>query len=105
MKKCLVATLMLLCLSVSGFHRASADEVTTWNETATRVGTVTNPIQQSRLFAMTHAAIHDALNAISRRYHPYALDIEVVPEASPEAAVAAAAHAVLVDQSRVRQQL
>lgn len=98
MRKFVVATLMLLCLSAGGFHHASADEVIKWNETATVAGTVTNPIQQSRIFAMTHAAIHDALNAINRRYHPYALDIRVTSEASPEAAVAAAAHAVLVDQ-------
>jgi hypothetical protein len=98
MKKYIVTTFMLLCLTAGGFHRASADEVTKWNETATLAGTVTNPIQQSRIFAMTHAAIHDALNAINRRYHPYALDIQVAPEASPEAAVATAAHAVLVDQ-------
>jgi hypothetical protein len=89
---------MLLCLSAGGFQHISADEVTKWNAIATVTGTVTNPIQQSRIFAMTHAAIHDALNAISRRYHPYAFDIQVTPEASPEAAVAAVAHAVLVNQ-------
>jgi hypothetical protein len=89
---------MLLCLTAGGFQRASADEVTKWNEIATLAATVTNPLQQSRLLAMTHAAVHDALNAISRRYRPYALDIQVTAEASPEAAVATAAHAVLVAQ-------
>jgi hypothetical protein len=98
MRKCIVATFMLLCLTADGSHHVNADEVTKWNETATLVGTVTNPIQQSRIFAVTHAAIHDALNAINRRYHPYAFDIQVAPEASPEAAVAAAAHSVLVNQ-------
>jgi hypothetical protein len=47
---------------------------------------------------MTHAAIHDALNAIDRRYKPYALDRRAEPGASPDAAVAAAAHDVLVAQ-------
>lgn len=47
---------------------------------------------------MTHAAIHDALNAIDRRYRPYALNTPVTQGASPEAAVATAAHHVLVNQ-------
>ena len=55
---------------------------------------------------MTHAAIHDALNAIDRRYRPYALDVHADPNASPEAAVAAAAHDVLVHElPTIRQPL
>jgi hypothetical protein len=98
MKTHVRGVLILSLLMVLGRSPVWADEVTKWNETATLAATVTNPLHQSRLFAMTHAAIHDALNAISRRYHPYALDIQVTPEASLEAAVATAAHAVLVDQ-------
>ena len=45
---------------------------------------------------MMHVAIHDALNAIDRRYQPYAYDGAGAPGASPEAAVAAAARDVLV---------
>src|SRR5262249_48866847 len=55
-------------------------------------------IQGSRILAMTHAAIHDAVNAIDRRYKPYAMDRLAEPGASPEAAVAAGAHDVLVAQ-------
>ena len=33
-----------------------------------------NPLHESRMYAMTHVAIHDALNAIDRRSRPYALD-------------------------------
>jgi hypothetical protein len=47
---------------------------------------------------MAHAAIHDALNAIERRYSPYALDTFTDQGASPEAAVATAAYTVLVEQ-------
>jgi hypothetical protein len=47
---------------------------------------------------MTHAAMHDALNAIERRSEPYALRIRQTPGASPEAAVATAAYLVLSDQ-------
>ena len=45
---------------------------------------------------MMHLAIHDALNAIDRRFRPYALDMQAPPGASRDAAVATAAHDVLV---------
>jgi hypothetical protein len=44
---------------------------------------------------MMHVAIHDALNAIDRRFRPYTYDMRE-PGASPDAAVAAAARDVLV---------
>jgi hypothetical protein len=43
-----------------------------------------------------HIAIHDALNAIARRSRPYAFDTRVDQPTSADAAVAAAAHDVLV---------
>jgi PAP2 superfamily len=55
-----------------------------------------SPFHESRLYAIMHIAIHDALNAVDRRYRPYVLDQSVAPGASPDAAVAAAAHDVLV---------
>ena len=85
--------------------RLSADEVTSWNEIATRASFQSglgiasgNPLFESRVYAMMHAAIHDALNSIERRYEPYALNMQVNPAASPQAAVSTAAHDVLVDQ-------
>jgi hypothetical protein len=48
------------------------------------------------MYAMTHVAIHDALNAIDRRSLPYAFDGAAGPLASPDAAVATAARNVLV---------
>jgi hypothetical protein len=96
---------LLLFLVVKGARHLAADEVTKWNETASKVGFDSglagqpgNPLFEARIYAMTHAAIHDALNVIDRRYHPYILDIPVTLGASPEAAVATAAHHVLVDQ-------
>ena len=80
---------------------AKADAVTHWNQIAMKV---TNPPTnlpspyQSRIYAMTHAAIHDALNAIDHRYSPYALSGQTDPAASPEAAVAAAAYRVLLNE-------
>ena len=45
---------------------------------------------------MMHLAIHDALNTIDRRFRPYVLDMPGPSGASAEAAVATAAHDVLV---------
>src|SRR5262245_5329366 len=55
-----------------------------------------NAIVLTRTLAMVHAAIHDALNTIDPRFERYAFEGEVVPNAVPEAAVAAAVHDVLV---------
>ncbi|HWL91375.1 MAG TPA: vanadium-dependent haloperoxidase, partial [Actinomycetota bacterium] len=51
---------------------------------------------ESRMYAMTHVAIHDALNAIDRRYRPYAFFGHASRRASTDAAVATAARDVLV---------
>jgi hypothetical protein len=98
-----VATVITVCLYlIPGASYLAADEVTKWNATAGNAsftsGLSGNPLFESRVYAMTHAAIHDALNAIDRRYGPYALNAPVTPGASPEAAVATAAHHVLVNQ-------
>ena len=55
-----------------------------------------DPLHESRLYAMVHIAMHDALNGIQRRSRPYAIDLRRLPGASAEAAVATAAHDVLV---------
>src|SRR5215813_971120 len=97
--------LSVLTMLVFGAHVSSAaraDAVTHWNEITTTV-TIPSaanlaPPYQSRIFAMTHAAIHDALNAIDRRYKPYALSGRPDRGASPEAAVATAAYGVLVHE-------
>jgi hypothetical protein len=86
-----------------GAHPAAlqGNAVIGWNDTAATaaldacLAPVNNPVHESRMYATMHLAIHDALNAIQRRSRPYALDIHV-PGASPRAAVAAAAHGVLV---------
>jgi PAP2 superfamily len=92
--------LLSAALSVTVVDSARADAVTDWNIAATTAAAApfVGGIPQGRIFAMTHAAIHDALNAIDRRYQPYAFDVQADPNASPEAAVAAAAHDVLVHE-------
>jgi len=108
MKKCAFIVISLFVSFVlGGARQVAADEVTKWNEIAGKaavdsslspLGPFGNPFFESRIYAMTHAAIHDALNAIDRRYRPYAPRERATPGASPEAAVATAAHAVLLDQ-------
>jgi hypothetical protein len=78
------------------------DAVTVWNANAGVAATeaclapLNNPLHESRIYAMMHVAIHDALNAIDRRSRPYAFDVHAEASASPDAAVAAAARDVLV---------
>jgi len=54
-------------------------------------------IHPTRSFAIMHAAIYDAVNAIEKSHRPYLLRLfDVSPAASQDAAAAAAAHDVLV---------
>jgi hypothetical protein len=52
------------------------------------------PVQLSRVLAMVHVAMHDAVNGAEPRYETYASDLTSA-RAHPEAAAAAAAHRVL----------
>jgi hypothetical protein len=54
-------------------------------------------VHPTRSFAIMHAAIYDAVNAIDRRHRPYLVRLtDVSRDASQDAAAAAAAHDVLV---------
>ena len=79
----------------------SGDAVTAWNANAGEASVAACFIggyapQEARMYAMMHVAIHDALNGIDRRSRPYAVNLHAAPGTSPDAAVAAAAHDVLV---------
>jgi hypothetical protein len=92
-------SLLLVCLTAAAHAQAPpANAVLTWNETAVKASTAggQNTIQLSRAIAMVQGAVHDALNAITRRYVAYYFEEPGAPGAAPEAAVAAAAHTVLV---------
>jgi len=85
-------------LGLSPLLPASADEVLDWNVTGFEAAMAggQNNVVVSRTMAMMHLAIHDALNAIDRRYQPYLYEERAEPSAAPAAAVAAAARDVLV---------
>ncbi len=74
-----------------------ADVVTEWN---TRVGDwmveakLGNP-PANRIMALTHTAVYEAVNAITKRYPASGLKLEATSGASVEAAVAAANRAVV----------
>ena len=83
-------------------HQSRTDAVSTWNENAGKaaVAACISPVgpspAEARLYAMTHIAIHDALNAIDRRSRPYVFRGRARQHASTDAAVAAAARDVMV---------
>ena len=84
-----------------------ADVVTDWNANASKAIACIDTLSASRLYAMIHMAIHDALNTIDRRFQPYVLDIaysrdQGPSEASVPAAVATAARDVLIPVLRQR---
>jgi hypothetical protein len=91
---------LLACgLALAIASPAWADAVTDWNLVMDQAAPATGgPPQQAYLGAMVHIAIHDALNAIDRRYDTYDAVPTANPNASPDAAIASAAHAVLIHE-------
>jgi hypothetical protein len=80
-------------------HHRQDNAVVHWNAIAGEAfapSQGTNPMAQSRTLAILHASIHDALNAIDRRYASYTPGLPAAPKASADAAVAAAAREILV---------
>jgi hypothetical protein len=94
----LSSILVVLLIALAAPLPARGNEVILWNETALKVVAAggQDGIVTTRTLAMVHAAVHDALNAISRRYDAYFFEGPGNPDASLDAAVAAAAHVVLV---------
>ncbi len=80
---------------------ADADVIGDWNVLAQNEALLIRPTAhgQTRGMAMVQGAVYDAVNAITRKHEPYLIDVEDVgaqPFASQDAAVATAAHHVLV---------
>ena len=94
----LIGFLVVGLIQVAYAAPAAANEVLKWNETALKAVAADgqNPIQSTRTLAMVQGAVHDALNAINRRYAAYYFEESGDAGASPDAAVATAAHTVLV---------
>jgi hypothetical protein len=96
MSKRLLFTLALAVGTANSL--AAADPVTFWNTVVEKALAPTqgaNPVGQSRIYAILHASIHDALNAIDARYASYTPGLARDPGASAAAAVAATSRSVL----------
>ena len=88
-----LAALALMTASASARPRSP---VMAWNAFASSlVAANLPPGPQTHTLAVSQIAVHDALNAIDRRYEPYAYS-GFAPKASSAAAVAAAEHDTLV---------
>jgi hypothetical protein len=81
---------------------AAGNPVIVWNANAGVAATKSciapadDPFHESYAYATMHIAVHDALNAIDRKFQPHTFDTKAEPGTSPDAAVAAAAHDALV---------
>jgi hypothetical protein len=94
--RCALVPVVVLLAAVS----ASADPVSQWSLIASdTIFAGGRPAGAAPLldFAMVHIAIHDAVQAYEKRFHPYAADIDDAT-GSPVAAVARAARDVLVNR-------
>src|ERR1700740_3201024 len=107
MKTLLLAATAVAVLTGANPAPAMADatkpvsQVVQWNRTLLVIvrtpGAQPATVHPTRSFAILHAAIYDAVNAIDRTHRPYVVRVSGVPrDASQEAAAAAAAHEVLV---------
>jgi hypothetical protein len=90
----LVAQLFTIVL----YGSARADVVTEWNQRAQQalLTANTSPIASSRILAIMHVAVFDAVNGIERRYTPIHVDFDAPAGASRRAAAVQAAYATLV---------
>jgi hypothetical protein len=76
------------------------NQVVQWNRALLVIvrtpGAQSATVHPTRSFAIMHAAIYDAVNAIDRKHRPYLVRLSNLPrDASQEAAAAAAGHEVL----------
>lgn len=96
-----IAAASLLCGGEAvGEGEAKPDVVISWNQRVLAIAEAEDgflSLKGVRTAAMVHVAMHDALNAVSRRFAPYAYDGRSV-DADPVAAAAQAAYAVAVSQ-------
>jgi hypothetical protein len=90
------AALIVCAIGVASPARAG-NPVLEWNDVAQRMTVVPalTPVQQTRIMAIVHVAIHDAVNGITRKYEQYKRFRPDTPGLSPEGAAIGAAHRAL----------
>jgi len=87
--------------AAGGSSAQPVNPVVQWNRNLLVIvrtpGAQSPTVHPTRSFAIMHAAIYDAVNAIDRTHQPYLVRLNGVPRsASQDAAAATAAHQVLV---------
>jgi PAP2 superfamily len=96
-----ISIVTILGIALTGAATAQADTVTFWNVTAidtirtASLGPLT-PVLGSRVMAMMHVAMADAVTSIHPAYKPYAVRLEGHGNADTIAAASSAAYGVLV---------
>ena len=95
------ASLVYSAFSYADSALGSVDEVIQWNKTLLTIvrtpGEQPATVHPTRSFAIMHAAVYDAVNAIDATHDPYLVHVEhVSPHASQAAAAVAAAHETLI---------
>jgi hypothetical protein len=96
-----ISTVTFFGIALTAAATAKADTVTFWNVTAidtirtASLGPLT-PVLGSRVMAMMHVAMADAVTSIHPEYKPYAIRLEGHGNADPIAAASSAACGVLV---------
>ena len=106
-----LAVCAVLAATLAAPGIASADVLNDWNVIAQNQAIAIRPTAhgQARGMAMAQGAVYDAVNALDPVYEPYLLDLAALkaqPFGSRDAAIATAAHNVLVaivDPTRVAQ--
>ena len=93
-----LATCMTLIGGLLAASGAIADVIDDWNAKAVSAGYAARqgPPPHTRIVAMVHLAMFEAVNSIDGRYRPYRTRLPAEPGASQDAAAAAAAHYLLV---------
>lgn len=96
----LASLLALALVALPSVARADehADEIVRWNRVATDVTAAAqmDPLTESRILAILHLAMHDAVNTVEPRFERYSRKPQSAPGASAEAGAAAAAQTVLI---------
>jgi len=90
---------VLVAALLSPFNTAHADAITDWNATGAATVVAALPAERGSVgldLSLVHIAMYDAVNAIRPRYRPYVAQLSFnAVGASPDAAAATAAYAVL----------
>jgi hypothetical protein len=102
MKTLMIGGLLTASILVAAQQKTattSIDPVVRWNRLVTDASAAagTDPLTESRVLAIAHGAIHDAVNAIDPRYQSCMSPLAPASGGSIDAAIAEAAHDVLVE--------